>query len=226
MIYLFDIDGTILLTHGSGTRALNAVFLSRHGIENGMAGVSCGGKTDPVIITEMYRLRLDRDPTRAEIDDILEQYVPRLRADLSANPLPTMMPSIHDALDFLESDPRVTLGLATGNIREGARAKLERVDLWDRFGFGGFGCDHENRGELVKRAVERGRARVQRQVSDEEIVVVGDTVHDVTAARAAGVRVVAVATGSVSRHTLAAAGPDVVLDTLAELPAWHEANAG
>jgi phosphoglycolate phosphatase-like HAD superfamily hydrolase len=50
-------------------------------------------------------------------------------------------------------------------------------------------------------------------------VVVGDTVKDVAAARAVGAAVVAVASGSTDRATLAAAGPDLLLDSLAELAA-------
>jgi membrane protein len=59
-------------------------------------------------------------------------------------------------------------------------------------------------------------------VTPDEVVVVGDTPLDIAAARACGVRVIAVATGSVGRDALAACQPDAVFDTLAELPAWHD----
>ena len=55
-------------------------------------------------------------------------------------------------------------------------------------------------------------------------VVVGDTVHDVAAARACGARVVAVTTGADDRATLEAAGADVVFDGLAPRCAWHQAT--
>src|SRR5688500_20071907 len=77
------------------------------------------------------------------------------------------------------------------------------------------------RPRVVARAIERGRAH-SGACEPERIVVVGDTLHDVTAARACGVRVVAVATGADSRAVLDGAGADVVLDTLADLAAWHE----
>ena len=56
-------------------------------------------------------------------------------------------------------------------------------------------------------------------VSPGEAVVVGDTPQDVKSARAAGAVSVAVATGKFGRDELAAHGPDLVLDALAELPA-------
>jgi len=44
--------------------------------------------------------------------------------------------------------------------------------------------------------------------------VVGDTEHDIACARAAGAKVVAVATGSQSMQVLAECGPDLVLENL------------
>jgi pyridinium-3,5-biscarboxylic acid mononucleotide sulfurtransferase len=51
-------------------------------------------------------------------------------------------------------------------------------------------------------------------------VYVGDHVHDVEGARAAGAISVSVLTGGCSRAELEAAGTDVVLESLTEFPAW------
>ena len=50
---------------------------------------------------------------------------------------------------------------------------------------------------------------------------VGDSPPDMAAAVQAGVRAVGVTTGSFSRDELAGAGADVVLDSLADFPAWY-----
>jgi phosphoglycolate phosphatase len=50
---------------------------------------------------------------------------------------------------------------------------------------------------------------------------VGDSPPDMAAAAEAGVRAVGVATGSFSGDDLARAGADVVLDSLADFPAWY-----
>jgi uncharacterized protein len=55
-------------------------------------------------------------------------------------------------------------------------------------------------------------------------VYVGDHVHDVIAARAAGACAVAVATGPCTRDELLAAGADVVLASLSEFPAWLDTH--
>ncbi|MFL6060404.1 MAG: HAD hydrolase-like protein [Marmoricola sp.] len=51
-------------------------------------------------------------------------------------------------------------------------------------------------------------------------IYVGDHVHDVEGARAAGVTSVSVLTGGSTREELLAAGTDVVLDDLTQFPAW------
>ncbi len=55
-------------------------------------------------------------------------------------------------------------------------------------------------------------------------VYVGDHVHDVEGARAAGALSVSVLTGGCSREELVAAGTDVVLDDLTEFPGWLEGH--
>ena len=77
------------------------------------------------------------------------------------------------------------------------------------------------RAELVAVARDRGVEGV-REVRD--VVVVGDTIHDIAAARTCGITVVAVATGVDSADALAHA--DAVLASMAELPAWHAARFG
>jgi len=217
VLYLFDIDGTLLLSGGAGARALERAFAARFGVAGAMAEVQLGGKTDPNIVEEVFLTRQGRRPSQAEIDEILDLYLPLLRAELADASNFRLMPAVVETLDHLAGLAGVRIGLATGNIRAGAQAKLERAGLWHRFELGGFACDHRERHRLVARAIERAGA-----IEPDEVVVVGDTPLDVAAARACGARVIAVATGSVGREALAACEPDAVFDTLAELPAWHD----
>ena len=55
-------------------------------------------------------------------------------------------------------------------------------------------------------------------------VYVGDHVHDVEGALAAGVTSVSVLTGGCTREELEAAGTDVVLDDLTDFPAWLDGH--
>jgi phosphoglycolate phosphatase-like HAD superfamily hydrolase len=216
VLYLFDIDGTLLHAHGSGRAAFDAVFAERHGVTDASAGVRYGGKTDPGIVDEIFRARLARAATADELAAFFDAYLPRLRAELARQGV-QVLAGVVEALGAL-AEQRCTLGIATGNIRAGAEAKLAVAGLASWFTLGGYGCDSHVRSELVARAIERaGR-------DHREIVVVGDTIHDISAARACGVTVCAVATGSDPADALQHA--DAVFGSMAELPAWHAARFG
>jgi phosphoglycolate phosphatase-like HAD superfamily hydrolase len=221
ILYLFDIDGTLLHARRSGATTFGAVFSDRHGVADATRGVRFGGKTDPALIDEIFGARLGRAPTAAERAAFLDEYLARLRAHLAANGV-DVLPGVVDALAYLAVRPGVLLGVATGNVRAGAEAKLAAGGLAGYFGFGGYGCDSAVRAELVAAAIARGRERAE----VHEVVVVGDTIHDISAARACGAVACAVATGSDPAEVLGDAGADAVLAAMTELPAWHAARFG
>ena len=214
VLYLFDIDGTLMHAAGSGRAAFDAVFAELHAIPNASDGIRYGGKTDPAILDELYTARLGRPPTAREVAAFLDAYLPRLHQLLESGGV-QVLAGVPEALAYLKARPDVVLGVATGNIRAGADAKLAAAGLAHWFELGGYGSDSHVRAELVARAIERGRERGPVR----EVVVVGDTIHDISAARACGATVCAVATGSDPPEALAHA--DAVFATLHELPAWH-----
>jgi phosphoglycolate phosphatase len=215
ILYLFDIDGTLLHAHGSGRGAFDAVMAEHHGIADASRGIRYGGKTDPAIVDEIFTARLGRAPTDAERAAFLDAYLPRLAAMLAEQGV-EVLPGVSRTLEFLRGKAR--LGVATGNVRAGAQAKLEAAGLAHWFELGGYGCDSHLRPELVAAAI----ARARQAGSVDEVIVVGDTIHDISAARACGATVCAVATGSDSAEALA--GADAVFGSMTELPAWHAAR--
>ena len=219
ILYLFDIDGTLLHARRSGRIAFDAVFAAQHGIAGACDGMTFGGKTDPALIDEIFVARFDRPASERERAAFLEAYLPLLRRGLAHNGA-EVIGGVAEALAWLAARDDVLLGIATGNVRAGAEAKLAAAGLRRHFALGGYGCDSHVRSELVACAIARGRERAD----VHEVVVVGDTVHDIAAARACGAVACAVATGSEPAEALAEA--DVVFASLAELPAWHAARFG
>lgn len=213
MIYLFDIDGTLLHAHGSGRAAFDRVMHAQHGIADACRGIRFGGMTDHGLVNLVYRAHLGRDATEDERRRFLAHYLDDLATTLTGV---EVIGGVIEALDFLA--PRARLGIATGNVKEGAALKLGAAGLADRFAFGGYGCDAIVRADLVARGIERARA----MGPVDEVIVVGDTLHDIAAARACGATVCAVTTGGETAEALREA--DVVFASLAELPAWHRSR--
>jgi phosphoglycolate phosphatase len=194
-VLLFDIDGTLVTTGGVGRRALERAFGAIYGHSEALDNVSLDGMTDRAITRAGLRA-ISVEPTDETIDDFLSRYVAYL--ELEVNTVDDSKFRIHRGMvQAIEAGLArgMAVGLGTGNIREGARVKLERVGLYQRFSFGGFGDDHELRAELIRAGTERGVRQLGVERAAARIVVIGDTPKDVAAAQAVGAECVAVATG-------------------------------
>jgi phosphoglycolate phosphatase len=213
-ILLFDIDGTLLLTGGAGRRSFERAFKEVTGRPDALSGFSFGGMTDRGIARAGLSA-LGREADDALVEQLFERYLVALADELTTSNY-TIMPGVRDVLSALSGLHGVAVGLGTGNLRRGAEAKLRRGELWDLFGFGGFGCDHEERSELLRRGAERGAASLECTLSECRVVVVGDTVRDVTAAQAIGAICIGVETGGVTRDALSAAGAHAVYKDLTD----------
>jgi phosphoglycolate phosphatase len=214
-LLLFDIDGTILLTDGAGTRAVNRAFEKLYGLKDVMAGIDPAGKTDPLILSEMFGNGLSRRYTADEAEEIFREYVLFLEEEIQKAEI-DIMPGVPLLLENLSSREDMVLGIATGNIERGARIKLRRAGLDGHFRVGGYGSDSDNRETLIRVAIERARSLINHTGEFEKVYVIGDTPYDIVHGRAAGAVTVAVATGRYSPKELREHSPDYIFDHLAD----------
>lgn len=214
-ILLFDIDGTLLLTGGCGRRAFEHAFDQITGQRRALDGFSFGGMTDRAIARKGLAA-IGREAESALLDQLIEVYVEALERELVSASNFVVLPGVPDVLEPLMNRPGIVLGLGTGNVRRGAQAKLAYAKLWHLFSFGGFGCDHEERPELLRAGAARGAAQLGRALSACRVVVIGDTVRDIAAARAIGAECVAVCTGAEKLEALRNAGADRIFENLAQ----------
>ena len=215
-VLLFDIDGTLVTTGGAGRRAIDRAFQWQHGRADACAHFSFDGMTDRGIA----RLGLEAigiAPEAAAIDALLARYVECLEDTVRSVPEENYI--VHAGMrEAIEAGlaAGMAVGLGTGNVREGARVKLSRVGLFEKFAFGGFGDDHELRPELIRCGAERGAAKLGVALGEARVVVIGDTPKDVTAAQAIGAESIAVATGGFTAAQLRASGASWTFESLGD----------
>lgn len=128
------------------------------------------------------------------------------------------LPGAADALAALARTPRVVQTVLTGNVRPAAAAKLAAFGL-DRYldlDIGAYGADAATRAGLVALARRRAGAKHGVAFDARSTVIIGDSRHDVVAAREGGAFVVAVATGLEDAAALRRAGAGVVLRDLGD----------
>lgn len=211
LLVLFDVDGTLLLSHdelyGAASRA---ALLEVYGIAP--EGPDRPGDTATSHVRRALRLS---GLTDEEIDAGLGRWCEAMSAHYVSLLAETdtsawrVAESARDVLPTIEHR-----ALLTGNPEPIARARLERIGLLDLFptGHGAFGCEREDRVELFELALAR-----EGGWSPESTVAIGDTPLDVESAHAASAFCVAVTTGRFGREELGDA--DRVIADLSELPA-------
>ena len=220
-LVLFDIDGTLVLTGGAGVRAMTRACDEIIGSSNALHGVAVAGRTDWIILSDALE-RMGRDLDTQLFAALRDRYVTHLREEIQVpgHGVKAVMPGIQALLDDLQARDGVYLGLLTGNFEAGARIKLEYFDLWRYFQCGAFGDDAADRNALVPFAVSRARECGVPDLAPHDILVVGDTPHDIACARAVGATPVAVATGMFTTGQLRDSGADIVFRDLSDTAAF------
>ncbi|HEU0014236.1 MAG TPA: haloacid dehalogenase-like hydrolase [Longimicrobium sp.] len=217
-LVLFDIDGTLLRADGAGKRAIRDALARVFGTAGNVDGYPFAGRTDPQIVrTLLGGAGVPPERIDAGLEALWQAYVANLEREIVDTEV-RALPGVPALLDRVEAGGTETvLGLLTGNLAEGARIKLRAAGLDPRrFRVGAFGSDHAERPELPAVAVRRARELTGVDYAGKQIVVIGDTPHDVSCGAHLGVRTIATATGGYTLEELAACGPDYLFLDLAD----------
>jgi phosphoglycolate phosphatase-like HAD superfamily hydrolase len=212
-IFLFDIDGTLINTGGAGGAALREAFCAEFGVSDAQR-VPLSGRTDRDIGRSLFELHGLADSAE-HWQRLRTAYLQRLPASMPEF-AGYVLPGARELLQALAGQDLVALGLLTGNVRDGARIKLEFFDLMHYFGFGGYGDDYHDRDHVAHEALRAAREHLDGRFGAPRVWVIGDTPNDVACGRAIQARVLAVATGIHPRAELEAASPDLLVDDLSD----------
>jgi phosphoglycolate phosphatase-like HAD superfamily hydrolase len=198
-------------------KAFARTLASEFGVHNGTEKIRFGGRTDPSLVRELFH-HTGIEHRRENVSRFFDAYLFWLDHLLSDSSVGGACPGVRRLLGDLRQRPRPPLlGLLTGNIRLGAEIKLRRYALWDEFAMGAFGDDDEDRNQIAVIASIRGSQCLGRHLRGEEVLVVGDTPHDIQCARAIGARMLAVATGGASWDQLQSHQPDWLVNSLEDV---------
>ncbi len=211
-LILFDIDGTLTRSDGVAKKAFDQVFSRLYQVENVSQSLSFAGKTDPMIIQEIFVSHLGRKPAAEESSKVKEAYVNVTQNDTAQGQSYKPLEGIELVLETLQALPNTFLGLATGNFEETAYMKLRCANLDHFFSYGGFGSDSHIRPELTRIGIERGKSLLPKDSYASKIVVIGDTVHDITSGKESNAITVGIISGATSRESFEEFEADYIFD--------------
>jgi phosphoglycolate phosphatase len=217
-LVLFDIDGTLVRTGGAGTEAFRKVFAAEFSATDGFEKLKFAGRTDTGLVREFFEYH-HIPMTPENLERFFEHYVFLLDYILSRGAPHACEGVLGFIADLIELPEPPMLGLLTGNIRLGAEIKLRHTGLWDIFEMGAFADDNEDRNLIAAAARDRGSRLLGKPLRGEEILVIGDTPHDIRCGRYIGAKVLAVGTGGATLEELKAHSPDWVVENLKQISA-------
>lgn len=219
-LFLFDIDGTLISGHGVGRLALTQAMQETYGTAGAYERYDFRGMTDPRIVRDLLRgAGHSEDIIQDRLAACFNLYVDHLEALITNGHRVDVMPGVCDLVRALASRQDALVGLLTGNIERGARAKLRLTGLLPFFRVGAYGSDDADRRRLPAVARERAEALVGHPFPFERLTIIGDTPLDIDCARSCGAVAVAVATGQHAAAELATFAPDLLFSDFSDVTA-------
>lgn len=216
-LFLFDIDGT-LISPGITARGLFVEIVTElTGKKIPLEVQHVAGFTDPLILRDMLqRAGIEGIELNDAIDKFFPIYYERLEEKYKAAADKKIYDEVGNLLKELSEEKNIYLGLVTGNMKRSAMIKLTPFGLERFFPVGAFASDDPDRDKLPPIAVGRAEKDWNVEFQNENVFVVGDTLHDIRCALVNNYRAVGIARrdGDKEKRILKSAGADWVFDTL------------
>ncbi len=242
LVILWDIDGTLIDSAGSGGGALCQALGELFNVPD-VQSVALHGRTDRGILSELLQVN-GVDANEENLRQLSVAYFAKLPDVLNVRG-GRVLPGIVELLIAFQT-AGCRQGVLTGNMPTSALLKLSHYNLLHCFAAGAFGDKVMHRKELrtpalqvagwIARAtdaeLELGLVNtLQHSFEDVDsesvdagrVVVIGDTPLDVQLAQLMGARCIAVTTGGCTSAQLEESGADWILPDLtnsAEIVAW------
>lgn len=219
-LVLWDIDLTLIDARGFGKDWYSRALAEVTG-EQLRTMPETAGRTELAIagdVLERHGVPVDE----SSIERIFTALAAVVSADRTAlSRGGSVLPGAEAALGALAEMPEFVQTAVTGNLPSMAFVKLDTFGLhrYLDFEIGGFGTDSAHRHDLIAAAVAKAGDKHGTTFAPEDVVVVGDTPHDVVGALRSGAVAVGVATGGSGEDELREAGAHVVLEDLADTEA-------
>lgn len=213
---VFDIDHTLVDVLRFHEAAFRRTLAAAYGVHVELRTIDFSGETTVNLLRRLAGAGgVSAELAEAGLARALAVFRRLLVEELDPDLTGSVLPGVRPLLAALEGRG-LLLGVASGNPRAVGLEVLRRAGLIHHFSISAFGDEAADRRGVVAMALARAAARLGTHLHPAAAMVIGDSIRDVEAGRAAGARTLAVATGLNTAEELSAAGPDLLLPDLAD----------
>ena len=213
---VWDIDGTLLRSAKAGLYAFEEAMLLFFQKKASFDTIPTAGRTDWFIARTIFERFGYANASPIERQNFIELYESLLPAHLKARQ-GVVLPGVKEALAWSQQQPQIKTLLLTGKTRQGALAKLTHYGLKDFFDFdASIFCDFDEERNEFSRRLWLDLQSKQAALTEQQILIIGDTPHDILCGQAIGAHTAAVATGQYATTELLSFNPSAVYQQLPE----------
>lgn len=217
-LVLIDLDGTLVDSVPDLALCVDQMMERLGRPPRGEAAVRGWiGNGVPVLVRRALVGAVDGDADAQEFEQALAIYLELYEKNVCVNSRP--YPGVIDGLQRLQA-----LGFRLGCVTNKAARFTE--PLLDQLGLSRFFEIIVSGDTLDRKKPDPApllHAATQLGIEPQQSLIIGDSIHDVEAGRAAGFQVVCVSYGYNHGHDIRDSAPDAVIDSLTELPELFEA---
>jgi phosphoglycolate phosphatase len=217
LLILIDLDGTLISAGLTPRQALAEALFQHTGKIVEFSYSQLAGLTDPLIVEgALERLAIPESRREELTHKVLKTYLSILAERYPRATDQILHAGAVELLEYLHGCG-FRMGLISGNIKQGAGIKLKPFAFGQYFSFGVFGSDHVKRDNLPLVALRKVHQQFNENYAPEQVVVIGDTVHDVRCARCNGMHSIVVIRREDQREAILRENPDLVVNNFEDL---------
>ncbi|TYB30890.1 MAG: HAD family hydrolase [Candidatus Mcinerneyibacterium aminivorans] len=177
-LFFFDVNGTLIKDKPDNDLAYKNTLNELFTIKNPLQGIQTTARSDKKIFEEFLEKHKIKY-TKSIYKIFLQHYEENLTKFSKQNIWESNI-NVKKFIKFL-INKQANLALLTGNLKIGAKYKLESIELWRYFEIGGFGEDGETRRKIAETALKKTQDYFN--LKFDNIFVIGDTEKDIDVAK-------------------------------------------
>jgi HAD superfamily hydrolase (TIGR01549 family) len=221
-LILFDVDQTLVEVSPYHEMAFEKVMKDVYGIEGRMSEIRYAGKTEAECFREVGELHgLDRKVVDEKMQIVYKEYAKNFKnfirkdKNVEGNVEGKVLLGVKKLLQSLSKTDNM-IGIVTGNSREIAEIILKKSKLQKYFTIIATSDQAKTRKELVKIAIAEAKKKFDVEFHGKNIIIIGDSVHDIECGKPYGALTIAVCTGMYTADELKQHNPDYIFKNLSD----------